>query len=190
MQSAVCCNSCCVAGFANLATCFGAADGRELAYASKVLRPAEALLSHLAAVGFDPTKDRSVSRDNLKFISELMKRWGSKVPLTGERGQAGCRVFLRVGMPLKALLQTCRCTYSLFSPPHWHRQETWPPQVVFWDSEIPTCIWSRAQAESCCQVKVLDSDGTCIHGGADACGFCTFATRQLNLQVHAKGRGE
>jgi hypothetical protein len=60
-----------------------AADGSTLLYADHILQPATVLLRHLAAVGCDTGRDRAASRDNLRFISELMKRWGSKVALTG-----------------------------------------------------------------------------------------------------------
>jgi hypothetical protein len=66
-----------------------AADGSTLLYANHILQPATVLLRHLATVGCDAGRDRAASRDNLRFISELMKRWGSKVPLTGMQPYCG-----------------------------------------------------------------------------------------------------
>lgn len=66
--------------------CAWLADGSALLHAGRILQPATTLLRHVAAVGCERGRDPAASRDNLRFVSELLKRWGSKVALTGERG--------------------------------------------------------------------------------------------------------
>lgn len=63
-----------------------AADDGPLMYESLVQGPATVLLQHCARVGFDAA-DSSATRDNIRFITQLMKRWGSRVTLTGTDGQ-------------------------------------------------------------------------------------------------------
>jgi hypothetical protein len=88
-----------------------AADGSALLYAEHILQPATVLLRHLAAVGCEAGRDRAASRDNLRFISELIKRWGSKVALTGVYFQQGCRphvtLFLTSSQFARAALLVC-----------------------------------------------------------------------------------
>jgi hypothetical protein len=87
------------------------ADGSALLYAGHILQPATVLLRHLAAVGCEAGRDRSASRDNLRFISELMKRWGSKVALTGVPASLFLRGSQRRLSQRAVAVQTRRCAF-------------------------------------------------------------------------------